>query len=273
MKKILVPTDFSDNARLALDYAIDLADQFDAQLTLLHCYRVITSTGSFISMERYLKEDAERDMTALVEEVKGQKKDMEIDYEIRRGDAVLLASDIADRSNYDLIVMGTQGASGLKSILMGSTARGLLERAKTPMLVIPKNCTYKPIKKIVFATDDLHFSLMDEVHSLFKLAQKLVAKVLILHVKERGTDVNVDPRSEDLLKGVDHKYHIIERTDKGIDESIETFAEKYEADMICMIKQERGFWGKLFHASLTEKELIHTTLPLLLLKEIEDSTA
>ena len=70
MKKILVPTDFSENAKQALVYAIGVANQFDATIYVVHAYQVSSSTGGLISIERIVEEDREKELISLLREVK-----------------------------------------------------------------------------------------------------------------------------------------------------------------------------------------------------------
>lgn len=63
MKKILVPTDFSENANLALRYAIQVANRFGATVCLLHLYQVATSTGNLVSIDHIVKADREEEVS------------------------------------------------------------------------------------------------------------------------------------------------------------------------------------------------------------------
>ena len=115
MKKILVPTDFSANAMNALRYAIELARTFESKITLIHTYEVIKRTDMLVSMEEVIQKDIDRETRALKKKI---PEDLLADIVVKKGEAVGIISDLAEYGSFDLIVMGTKGASGLRKVLM-----------------------------------------------------------------------------------------------------------------------------------------------------------
>ena len=72
MKNILVPTDFSDNAANALSFAVAIANRFGSHITLFYAYQVYRPTGALVSVERYIREDADNDMEELLAKTQAQ---------------------------------------------------------------------------------------------------------------------------------------------------------------------------------------------------------
>ena len=138
-KQILVPTDFSNGARLAVDYALELARRLCAAVHIVHVVEDPNVAGLFteayIDMELVRKErrcDARHRMNGLLGQLSGPR----ITDEIAAGRvAETLAGIAADRS-VDLIVMGTHGRTGLAHVLIGSVAERVIRIAGCPVLTV-----------------------------------------------------------------------------------------------------------------------------------------
>ncbi len=143
IQTILVPTDFSPDARAALAKAKELARAFGSRIVILHAYRVDLpmSTpdlgGGFLLPDRFYEElraSATSQVEALaVATVKDGVKAEGIAVEDRPAPAVV---DAAKRLPADLIVMGTRGLTGLAHVLLGSVADRVIREASCPVLTV-----------------------------------------------------------------------------------------------------------------------------------------
>jgi nucleotide-binding universal stress UspA family protein len=139
-RSILVPVDGSAHADAALSEAIDLASTQHARLTLLCAWRPYTFTGGEIGtaadiqkLDTDLEEDARRMVSAARKRVPaGISVDTEVCCE-RPADAILRA---VTRDGHDLIVMGTRGRGGLRSLILGSVSLSVLHRSHVPVMVV-----------------------------------------------------------------------------------------------------------------------------------------
>lgn len=266
MKKLLVPTDFSDNADNAIQYAVELAGMLEASITLVHTYKVYSTSGMFISVESYLKKDAARQMLEIYERIEKRLGKERVESKIIRGDTIPVISDMANKSDYDLIVMGTQGASGLEEIFTGTTTNGVLKKSQKPVLAIPEGFSYAPLKNIVLAIDQKGLSVSKVISPLVKLAQKANAHVRIFHKDVGEEDPGIDPSVEIYLEAVEHSFHY-DLDDDQLNESINQFVKDYKADMLAMIRRRRSFLEEVFHVSATTKEAFNSPVPLLILMD------
>ncbi len=149
IKHILYATDLSEDARYAFDYALNIANQFNAKLTLLHVIReelldlLIFDVGidRLPSMKKRFtieKEHLQKTRTALMEKVKNEYGwDIAETDEIvvEKGSPVKVILRVAEEQNCDLIVMGRKGKGTLEDAMMGDTVRRVLHRSKRPVLV------------------------------------------------------------------------------------------------------------------------------------------
>jgi len=139
-KKILVPLDGSELAKMALDQAEKLAKTFDAEIILFQVVPFIPIYGSPelvtpLIVDEKQKEAAERYLADLSEELK--KRGLRVAATVRTGQQVAVEIiDFAKEVGADLIIMCTHGRSGISRWVMGSVALKVLTRAETPILLI-----------------------------------------------------------------------------------------------------------------------------------------
>jgi len=267
MKKILVPTDFSNNAYNALEYAIQFSQPFNATLALYHTYRVMSTTGSFTTVKGYIEEDNQKRLTMTKEKIVSRfGEDISIQSAAIEGDMISVISNVADKKDFDLIVMGTKGATGLKEIFLGSNTASLMQNTQTPVLAIPTDYEYKPIKRIVFAVDNKDIKEEKTVRILKEISQKHDAQLILFHLAEKDADIGIDPALGYHLQSLENVSVVYEFGD-DIMESIHEFVKNNQADMLCMIHHQKGFFRRLLEGDKTVNEVHHPRIPLLILKE------
>lgn len=134
IRKILVPTDFSEHSRAAFDLACALARDYAAELLVLHVYRppqVYAPDGiAVIVPEQPL------DLQAQLALVRPADPQVKVDHLLVEGDPVEEILRVAGDRGCDLIVMGTHGTTGLARLLMGSVAESVVRRAPCPVLTV-----------------------------------------------------------------------------------------------------------------------------------------
>lgn len=140
IEKILFPTDFSEEAEQAFESAVYLAESHKADLTLLHVVEqlhglthddVLALTSMDIAEKRV--KQAEEKLQALVDRVKGGVSAKQT---VREGGTWAVICDTADEEKVDIIVMASQGRTGLSHALIGSIAEKVVRHANCPVLVV-----------------------------------------------------------------------------------------------------------------------------------------
>lgn len=140
VKKILLPTDFSEGAKNALPYAVELTRQYNASLYLIHViYDINQASGLHVphvnldqlysEIESVAKKELER---FGLEELRG----MNVQREVIRGVPYEEIVKYAEKNQIDLIVIGTHGRKGLEKVFFGSTAEQVLRRAPCAVLTV-----------------------------------------------------------------------------------------------------------------------------------------
>ena len=139
-KTILVPTDFSEPADGALDYAIALAEKIGAQVTLLHAYEIPVlgfPDGALVATADIAGRIASGAQAALEAAIAQRKnRGVELKALLKTGDARETIHAVAQDLNADLIVMGTHGRRGLSRALLGSVTEYVVRTATRPVLTV-----------------------------------------------------------------------------------------------------------------------------------------
>lgn len=141
IKKILFPTDFSEGAKNAIPYAVDMAKTYGAKLYLLHViYDIATASGLHIphtsvdQMYSELQATAQKELERFgLREREGLK---DVEYSITRGVPYEEILKFVKDNNINLIVIGTHGRKGLDRVLFGSTAERVVRNSSCPVLTV-----------------------------------------------------------------------------------------------------------------------------------------
>lgn len=283
MNKILFPTDFSETAKNAFIYALNLAKATDSELFVLHCYEMVVLSTTNSGNPDMVQEVYETMELSHFDEFKDQVPSMhKIAEENGLGDVKLtflfeegllqsVIRKIVNEDNISYIVMGTNGANSLEKKLLGSNTVNIMNKIDVPILSVPNEASFtRPeIKTIGFATM-LRESDKKGIYTIAKIAQKLGAEFKCLHVL-RDEKANYDETlnawvAEFAPLGV--TFHTV--LNRDLEQSVFYFIDKYEVDVMCIIKRQMGFFEKLFSASLSQQLAYHSYVPVFVLREEND---
>jgi universal stress protein A len=133
LRKILVPVDFSEHSRKALEYAIAFAKQFGAELNLVHVVRPYPVGPEMAPVDIESVQDAKSELEVMRKQV---AETVYCQTSMRTGDPCLEIIDAAKQLDVDLIIISTHGRTGLAHLVLGSTAEKLVRHADCPVLVV-----------------------------------------------------------------------------------------------------------------------------------------
>jgi universal stress protein A len=143
-KKILVPVDFSPSSKLALEYALSLAERFDGSVHVLHAWEVpaylrpdltVWSGEVSATLADHAHAEAERGMLQFLADAKvvGRRN---VTSQIASGAPYVTILSLAEEGKFDLIAMGTHGRTGLSHLVLGSVAEKIVRHSKCPVLTV-----------------------------------------------------------------------------------------------------------------------------------------
>lgn len=271
MKKILVPTDFSDNANNALSFAIAISNRFEADILLYHVYRIGTSAAEKFksTVDEIVREDKMKALEESLEKARPTLEKGSLQGQIARGDTEDLIVDKAKKEKFDLIVMGSEGESGLGTLLFGSTSLEVTRRSSVPVVVIPRGAEPRPIQNIVLAVDGQGITSPDLLSPLVELGRLRNAKIQVFHKIMKGEEGNakLHPSIAQALEGLDYSYHSEKTETDDISDSIKEFVEEHQGHLLCLIHRRKGLFARFFKEKVTRDSVTENAIPLLVIAD------
>jgi nucleotide-binding universal stress UspA family protein len=280
MKTLVVPTDFSSVSVNALNYAVDMAQAINAGLVLLHVYNVPVSFTeapvapiTTVSMEEVKRSSVER-----LEELKKNlviltAGKIQIYSESRLGEPIEELESICKSLDPMAVIMGSHGATGFERMIMGSTTLSAIKHIKCPVIVIPPGTTYNGIRKIGLACDFKNVVQSTPVEYIKNLVKEFGADLYVLNVQDKKEDEDelAEPPTMDavyldsMLEEVRPNY--VQLTGKNVVDSITSFAENNNLDLVMVIPKKHRFIDSLFHKSQSKELITHAHIPIVSIHE------
>lgn len=281
MKKILVPIDFSKCSLLALDVAADIAVRSHSEIYLLHIIELPSAYSDFSSLGEWdgVSGGTSEEVHYMVELLKATKKKMEnvknspvlkgiaVHNIIEVGSINQRVAESAKKNDIDLVVMGSQGASGVSGLIVGSNAEKVVRYSKIPVLII-KDKYLKAPQNIVFASDFLESSDL-EFNQLKTIADLSGAKIHILTVNTlQNFKTNKEMQAmfgEYCRRNKISNYVLNIYNDISTEEGIIHFANSVKADLIAIGTHGRKSILRYFIDNISEDIVNHAFCPVLTL--------
>lgn len=268
--KILIPTDFSVQAEYAYLMVKKLAEKLQVETHFLHVLNVpdtvtmdeqgnIQTCGEIdVKYVVSQKDIAERKLNNLKTFYGNQ-----LHTSLRLGKTTDTIISFSKEGNFDLIVMGTKGAWGIKEKLSGSETQMIARRSSIPVLSLMCDRSDLLIKNILLV-HNFNEQGEQDLSLLHKLIKAFNTKVHFLHITSDLSDTNVAEiksamKSFALINQLDEvEMHILK--DSDVENGVIHFNQMNQVDLICI-----GTHGKggLFHSSATEKLINHMFKPII----------
>ncbi|UUV22635.1 universal stress protein [Flavobacterium sp. CBA20B-1] len=273
MKKILVPTDFSEQAAIALKAAVGIARKSNAEIILLHIIDLPHETMDMIQPGydlpeiMFFKEHAETKLTqtSLSEELNG----LNVSQILKLGRTFSEVTEVAKANNIDLIVMGSHGASGFKEFFIGSNTEKVIRTSDIPVLAIKGNDTEISFDKVIFANDFTEESTagFQKIIDFLKLNGS-TPHFLMVNTPNNFKPTHVaEEMAHDFLKQFDlENYEFSIYNDIDIEKGILNFAERTNADLIAMGTHGRKGFARLLNGSISEDLMNHSPRSIITFK-------
>lgn len=268
MKKILLPTDFSASAENAIAYGLKLAQEFSAQIDVLHIYNIPIWLEGEVAPELVLQKMeqaanlAQEKVHTFLQSYPSDSigKQMAV-----QGTAVAREIvNLAETDNYDLIIMGMQGEHAVLEKIMGSVTTRTIGQAPCPVLAIPAEARFQSMDRIAYATD-LDTSDQPAVENLMTFAGLLGAQVHFVHI-ETQPDLG---QMEDRVQLENYPFDFVDFTilnNPSVVKGLDLYTQEKEIDLLVLFAPKRRLWERIFHVSLTKRLAFQSKLPLLVFR-------
>jgi len=276
MKKILIPTDFSEQATNALKIAIQIAQKAGAEIHLLHVEEYVGNSGfntmgdvsdntglDQLYMLKLMEVNKNR-MLSLIDSLSGEG--ITIHDKVEVGQIFRSVRDYVTANGIDLIVMGTQGAEGFSGVMIGSNTEKVVRHTECPVLSVRYLPEAFDIKKIVFATtfegdQTRAIGQLKQIQSIFG------AHIYLLYVNTVFSFTSSRTIRERMQTFVnthaltDYEFHSY--SDETEERGIIHFADEVDADIISVATHGRTGLSHLLLGSIAEDVVNHAKRPVL----------
>ena len=276
MKKIILPTDFSYNAYNAISYAMNLLKDEEATFYLLNTYTpaiyqteyLLHSPGQIGLGDIYQSES--------INQLEELKKQLEKEFKNPKHTLIphsafnILVDEVSAMvasEEADLVIMGTQGATGAKEIFLGTHTVHVIKKATCPVIAIPADFDYEIPKKILFPTDyEVEYS-EKQLTGLLNLSKIHNSSIEVIHISSGYdlTDLQLQNKAklEKILEEIPHLFHDL--PNQEIITGINNFQLENKMNMLAMIQNKHTFLESLFIEPVIKKIGFHVSIPFMVI--------
>lgn len=276
MKKILVPTDFSQNAYEAIKFVFTLFKDTALEIHLLNIMGVEMIDYSEVQMVNQesvlkIKHESNKRMDELAEKINTDFdfKNVIIKTHVESGSIVREINLFVEQHQIDLVVMGTQGENhNLAEKIIGTISTAVLNNPNCPTILVPSDHEVKEVDNIVFATN-LEKGDAFELWKVVKLLKPCSPEVRCLYVKKDDSKMNESDLAlfakfiMDSSPSIQTVFNI--EHGKNVAKSINVYIQDYDAKLLVMHKSKKSFYSRIYGLSQTKSMVHKLKVPMLVM--------
>ncbi|WP_337044121.1 universal stress protein [Emticicia sp. 17c] len=271
MKKIVIATDFSENSDSALVYATFLAQQWKAELLVIHAYFPVVSIDPNLAYDTVAPSTLQEEMIKSFEEQLDKIVDSLKDKQVKAQRELVVGSlssgiaAFAKEKNADLIVVGKTPDTSFFNRLIGNTALHVVDNVNIPVLVVPVNSPAPSFRKIIYGTE-LESEEKEVLAKVFEWADTFKAKVELIKV---NVDFELDVQDDkQLLKDIEknfakEKFTFSTIKAEQVSEGLLNAAHTHKADLLVVARHHHSFLSELINPGKSKTIINKTDIPLL----------
>lgn len=275
MKRILLPTDFSENAYNAIRYAVQLFEKEDCDFYLLNTYTPVLYDNEYLvysssqpTLTEIYRNNSMQGLERVLRRIKRNFKNETHNF-FKISSFNLLSDEIKEvvtEKEIDLIVMGTKGVTGAQEILFGTHTVHAIKKTRCPLLVIPDHYEYKPPMRILFPTD-YEAEIPKVLKILIEIAELHSSTLHILHVY---FDPKLSPEQTIQKKSLgkafkNNGHHFYSIKEKSVTRAIFDFQEENDVDMLAMVNNKKSFFENLLFTPVVNEIGFNVKVPFLVM--------
>ncbi|CAH1000709.1 hypothetical protein LEM8419_01843 [Neolewinella maritima] len=267
MRHLLVPTDFSQAADNALEYARLLATEFDAALTLAYIHAMPMDPMRIGEISSELYQDGE----AAIEERASRLREggLVVHTDVQLGMPASRLKRIVFKQGIDLVVMGCQGEHYMPEQIFGSTTTELMDEVTVPIIAVP--ATYTPAfpRHLMWAADRRAPQRAATLYPLFELVDHATTELKVFHYQEKKESTLPSARFKELLAEVRYDYFYQLADGETPEGAIREFVRMTDVDLVALIHRQSTWLSRMMMPSCTRKSVYTSPVPVLILQEAQ----
>lgn len=279
MRKILVPTDFSDNALNALDYALEVFKYDVCEFYIMHAYqdeiyadKALMTRETLEDITRIISVKSESQLEGILKHAKTMSPNPRHTYHMVSSNNMLMdeADKIVDEENIDIIIMGTRGKTNDRKLTFGSHTLQVLKYVQCPVLAIPENYKHKQPRRILFPTNYMIPYKRRELKLLCEMASPYRTIIDMLYISKSKKLSIRQENHQSFVKEILCKTKINFETvyNKSITNAIYTYIKVNSIDMLVMVNSRHSFLENFLFQSTIDKISLYIDIPFLALQNM-----
>ena len=277
MKRILLPTDFSDYSVKAIGYALKIFKNVNCKFFLMHTYmppvynaEYLVGSPGLIGLGDVMQETSMTQLEKLKSDLEKENDNPKHTFVVHTAFNTLLGevTETVASEGIDLIVMGTKGATGAEEILFGTNTVHVIKKANCPVLVVPPNFEYENPLEILFPTDFEIAYNKQGLNPLLEIADEHGSQINVLHVStgnELTQDQEKQKKSLERILGNKALFHDVPNNE--IIDAINAFQAKEKINLLVMVQNKHTFMERLFIEPVIKKIGFHVNIPFMVIPQ------
>ena len=262
--KVIVPTDFSKTAENAARYGAELAKYLGGGLELVHVLNPATDLNTGYMIDPGIESIKRKKLEEFCDKI-GVESGVNVSSKFILGFPIEEITRLSEESDV-LLVVGSTGESDILEKVFGSVASHLARRSQAPVLIVPREASFKPFKEVVYASNDAGMDY--RISSLVKnFVSHFDCRLHSVHIGQN--DQYPEWQMQAIFGESDEvpELKIEYLNDPNVVEGLNNYCEKENADLLILTTQQRTFWRTIVHSSITKEMALHPHLPLLVLHD------
>lgn len=265
---LLVPIDFSDHSKAAAEYAASMVNVYEGNLHLLHVLVPINEEPDYLPVKTMQAKTNTVAEMYFVQEGLRRKFDVRTSCDLVPGNIAGQIIKASRRTKADLIIMPTQGNSGLKRYLYGSHTASVLEHSPVPVLTLPGNYKFRPFQRFVYATD-YNYSNIKDIAGIADFAKKFDVEISLVHINKSSSPFSGAATSREdfealLENSVDYQNITLEEFSCGdTADGLRRILQKERADMLIIPNKRKSLVEKITGRNDEDDFVFDLDVPLL----------
>lgn len=288
--KIILSTDFSEENKVLLPYAIDFLKNSGGEIIIFHAYMDNVFVGSNcypgnMDTDNYFTTELLMELEKSSQQTMLEKTDYLVNLINKEGldnikvRPVLVSGDpeeelieLSKKENPDLILMGTRGKGG-KRFLEGSLVKSVMTKCDVPMLFIPEGYSWRKSNEVVYATDFNEFDI-NTIDRIFNILSPYQPHIHVIHFVEDSESQKEAIKMEQLEqafleKEYEGEIHFQLINTNNAPQALKIFCERNDISLSSFIAYHKGFFDFMFKEKLDKDDFLNLNIPMLTFKDAE----
>ncbi|MBD1431277.1 universal stress protein [Sphingobacterium sp. DN00404] len=279
MSKILIPVDFSEDSLTAIQYACQLISQNERKQEVDFVHVFTHHSNSYVNRQAYPIEDpqvkiSEKDMEKLLANIRKEHPDITFNSIFKEGNLFEEISKITAGFDYDAVVMGTKGSSGLEAIFLGSNTYDVILNTKTPVLGVPQNTKGLQKDRVGLLCNFKEGEIEVLQHAIRLIGNEFELVLIYVNKDDRRiSDIDVQFKGwiEEIINrtGIQNISYTIKpqvlynRAAENVSHAISNVLIDEQIDFLLITRSRKSIFRRLVEENIVRKMAYNMTIPTL----------